>query len=257
MSCPEQEVALSELKIDVKGADGTAEAYLLTPSSGSGPWPGVLFLTDIMGIRKDNLGMAQRVADHGYTVLVPNIFYRVSKLPVVDFEVKFGDERTMKRMGELRAGLTNAQMGPDGAAYADALLAQKDVTGSKIGVVGYCFTGQMAVRTAAQVPDKIAVAASFHGGGLYTDAPDSPHLLFPKIKARLYFGHAIEDRSMPAEAIAKFEAALEEWPGEGESETYSGAHHGWTTPSHAAAYNEPQAERHYIKLFEAFDAELK
>src|ERR1700760_1305890 len=175
MSCPEQEVALSELKIDVKAADGTAEAYLLTPSSGSGPWPGVLFLTDIMGIRKDNLGMAQRVADHGYTVLVPNIFYRVSKLPVVDFEVKFGDERTMKRMGELRAGLTNAQMGPDGAAYADALLAQKDVTGSKSGVVGYCFTGQMAIRTAAQVPDKIAVAASFHGGGLYTNAPDSPH----------------------------------------------------------------------------------
>jgi carboxymethylenebutenolidase len=248
---------MSEQKIDVKAADGTAEAYLYTPSSGAGPWPGVVFLTDIMGIRKANLGMAQRVAKHGYTVLVPNIFYRVTKLPVVDFELKFGDERTMKRMGELRAGLSNAQMGPDGAAYVDALLAQKSVKGLKVGVVGYCFTGAMALRTAAEMPDKVAAAASFHGGGLYTDAPDSPHLLLPKIKARLYFGHAIEDRSMPAPAIAKLESALAEWPGEGESETYTGALHGWTVPGHVGAYNEPQAERHYIKLFEAFDAELK
>lgn len=248
---------MNEQKIDVKAADGTAEAYLYTPSDGAGPWPGVVFLTDIMGIRKANLAMAEHIAAHGYAVLVPNIFYRVTKLPVVDFELKFGDERTMKRMGELRAGLSNAQMGPDGAAYVDALLAQKDVKGPKAGVVGYCYTGAMAFRTAAQAPDKVAAAASFHGGGLYTDASDSPHLLLPKIKARLYFGHAIEDRSMPEEAIAKLEGALAAWPGEGESETYTDAHHGWTVPGRADVYNEPQAARHYIKLFEAFDAVLK
>src|SRR5258706_10179488 len=110
---------MNESKIEVPTADGMAEAYLFTPSRGSGPWPGVIFLTDIMGIRKANLGMARRIAEHGYVVLVPNIFYRVSRLPVVDFELKMGDERTMKRMGELRAGLSNAQMGPDGAAYVD------------------------------------------------------------------------------------------------------------------------------------------
>src|SRR5579872_523025 len=100
-------------KIEVPTADGNAEAYLYRPSHGSGPWPGVIFLTDIMGIREANLGMAERIAEHGYVVLVPNIFHRVSKLPVVDFELKMGDERTMKRLGELRAGLSSAQMGPD------------------------------------------------------------------------------------------------------------------------------------------------
>jgi carboxymethylenebutenolidase len=240
---------MSATKVEVPGADGTAEAYLYTPARGSGCWPGVIFLTDIMGIREANLGMAKRIAEHGYVVLVPNIFYRVSRLPVVDFELKMGDERTMKRMGELRAGLSNAQMGPDGAAYAAYLLGQASVNGPKVAVAGYCFTGTMAIRTAAAAPDKIAAAASFHGGGLYTDRPDSPHLLLPKITARLYFGHAVEDRGMPPEAIEKLETLLKSWPGKSESETYP-AHHGWTVPGRAGIYDEAQAERHYAKLFE-------
>ena len=248
---------MSETKVEASAADGKAEAYLYTPSNGNGPWPGVIFLTDIMGIRDANLGMAKRIAEHGYVVLVPNIFYRVTRLPVVDFELKMGDERTMKRMGELRAGLSSAQMGPDCAAYADFLLAQQNVKGSKVAVAGYCFTGTMAIRTAAAAPDKIAAAASFHGGGLYTDRPDSPHLLLPKIKARLYFGHAIEDRGMPPEAIEKLETLLKSWPGRSESETYEGAHHGWTVPGRAGIYNEAQAERHYVKLFELLDGTLK
>jgi carboxymethylenebutenolidase len=248
---------MSETKVEASAADGKAEAYLYTPSNGNGPWPGVIFLTDIMGIRDANLGMAKRIAEHGYVVLVPNIFYRVTRLPVVDFELKMGDERTMKRMGELRAGLSSAQMGPDGAAYADFLLAQQSVKGSRVAVAGYCFTGTMAIRTAAAAPDKIAAAASFHGGGLYTDRPDSPHLLLPKIKARLYFGHAIEDRGMTPEAIEKLETLLKSWPGRSESETYEGAHHGWTVPGRAGIYNEAQAERHYVKLFELLDGTLK
>ena len=111
---------------------------------------------------------------------------------------------------------------------------------------------------AAAAPDKIAAAASFHGGGLYTDQPDSPHLLLPKITARLYFGHAIEDRGMPPEAIAKLEAALEDrGRGKGESETYEGARHGWCVPGRAEVYNEAQAERAFVKLVELFDATLK
>ena len=243
-------------KIEIPISDGNAEAYLYRPSNGSGPWPGVIFLTDIMGIREANLGMAERIAEHGTVVLVPNIFHRVSKLPVVDFELRMGDERTMKRLGELRAGLSSAQMGPDGAAYAEFLLAQPDVRGPKVAVAGYCFTGTMAIRTAAAAPDKIAAAASFHGGGLYTDRPDSPHLLLPNITAQLYFGHAIEDRGMPPEAIAKLETLLKNWPGRSESETYP-AHHGWTVPGRAGIYDETQAERHYVKLFELLDETLK
>lgn len=246
---------MSETRVDVQTSDGTAEAYLYAPSSGTGPWPAVMHLTDIMGIRTAFRQMAQRLADQGYMVLLPNVFYRGAKLPVLDFAPAFGDERTMKRMGELRSFLSNDQMGPDGAAFAGYLLAQKNVKGPKVGVVGYCFTGSMSFRTAGAAPSKIAAAASFHGGGLYTDQPDSPHLLLPQISARLYFGHAIEDRGMPPEAIAKLEAALGKWPGKSESETYEGARHGWCVPGRDV-YNEKQAERAFAKLVELFKATL-
>ncbi len=248
---------MSETKVEVNTADGAAEAFLFTPASGSGPWPGAVYLTDIMGIRGAYHQMAQRLAGQGYVVLLPNIFHRGTRLPVLDFVPQMGDERTMKKMGELRASLPNDKMGPDGAAYADFLLAQPNVKGPKVGVVGYCFTGTMAVRTAAAAPEKIAAAASFHGGGLYTDQPDSPHLLLPKIKARLYFGHAVQDRSMPAETIAKFEAVLKAWDGRSESETYEGALHGWCVPGRPEVYNEAQAERAFGKMVELFDATLK
>jgi len=241
-------------KLEIPMPGGSAEAYLFHADGASRP--GVLFLTDIMGIREANLGMARRVAEHGYTVLVPNAFWRASKLPLFDFPPQIGEERTMKRFGELRAGLTNQQMGPDGAAFVDFLLEQPQVAGAKVGVVGYCFTGQMALRIAAEAPDKIAAAASFHGGHLWTDAQDSPHKLLPRVTARLYFGHAIEDRTMMAEQIAHLDAALNAWGGRFESETYEGAHHGWTVPGRDI-YNAKQAERHYAKLFETFDAVLK
>src|SRR4029077_18422167 len=104
-----------------------------------------------------------------------------------------------------------------------------------------CFAGQMALRAAAARPDRIAAAAAFHGGGLVTDTPTSPHLVLPRVKARLYFGHAVNDRSMPAEAIETLNAALEEWSGLYESDVYDGSLHGWTVPD-SAVYNEPQAE---------------
>jgi carboxymethylenebutenolidase len=107
----------------------------------------------------------------------------------------------------------------------------------------------MAMYAAATRPEKVAAAASFHGGGLYTDAPTSPHLVLPRIKARLYFAHGVEDRSMPKEAIAKFEEALKGWGGRYESETYEGAHHGWTSADNPS-YNQPQAERAFQKLLE-------
>jgi len=235
-----------ETSIAFKGAAGEAEAYLYTPSV-TGKWPGVVHLTDIAGIRPPNRDMAKRQADAGYTVVLPNIYYRITKLPIFDFVPKMGDERSMKRFMELRASLPVAAMDADGHAYVDSLLALPQTSGDKVGVVGYCFTGSMAMRVAA--------AASFHGGGLFTDKPDSPHLLLPKIGARLYFGHAIEDRSMPAEAIAKLEATLTAWGGRFESETYEGAHHGWTVPG-VPVYNEKQSERHFRKLEDLFAAAL-
>jgi carboxymethylenebutenolidase len=138
-------------------------------------------------------------------------------------------------------------MEEDADAYVKFLAAQQGVRGGVVGVVGYCLTGAMAMRVAAARPDKVAAMASFHGGRLFTDSPTSPHLSLPRIKARLYFGHAVNDRSMPQEAIEKFEAALKVWAGRYESEVYEGAYHSWTVPD-SPVYNQPQAERAFEKL---------
>ncbi|HEY0105941.1 MAG TPA: dienelactone hydrolase family protein [Rhizomicrobium sp.] len=246
---------MPETKFDIPAADGAAEAFLFTPSQGAGPWPGVVYLTDIFGIRPAYHQMAQRLADEGYAVLLPNCFYRAGRLPLFDFAPQIGEARTMKRFGELRDALPNDAMGPDGAVYADALLVRPETKGTAAGIAGYCFTGQMALRAAAAAPDRFVAAASFHGGNLYTDQPDSPHLLLPAVAARLYFGHAENDHSMPAEAIAKFEAALAAWGGTCESETYP-ARHGWCVPGRDV-YDEQQAERAFAKLAELLDAALK
>lgn len=118
-----------------------------------------------------------------------------------------------------------------------------------MGVVGFCFTGALAMRIAAARPDRIGAVASFHGGRLFVEGPASPHLLLPRIRARLYFGHAVEDRGMPPEAVEKFNQALAGWGGRYESEVYAGAHHGWTVPD-SPVYNQPQAERAFEKLTE-------
>jgi carboxymethylenebutenolidase len=246
-------MSVSEEHLDLPLSSGRADAILVTPE-GEGPWPGVLHLSDIWGIRPDREAMARRQAAWGYAVLLPNIFWRVGKAPVFDFEPKLGEERTMKRLGELRANLTPAQMSEDAAFYLDWLSSRPDVKAGPLGVVGYCFTGAMAVRAAAARPGKVAIAASFHGGGLVTDDAASPHRLLPQIRSRLYFAHGIEDRSMTAEGIETLEATLKEWGGRYGNEVYDGAYHGWTIPGHA--YNEAQAERHYDTLKSLFAEEL-
>jgi carboxymethylenebutenolidase len=187
------------------------------------------------------------------------VFFRHGKLPLVpaDFEFRMGEEFSMKMLHALFAALSPAQMAADGPVYVDFLKAQKGVAQGKAGVVGYCFTGAMALRMAAASPDDIAAAASFHGGQLVTPAEDSPHRLLPQIRARLYFGHAVQDNSMTTEQIATLEAALRDWHGAFQSETYEGALHGWTVPGRAGVYNELQAERAFERLVELFDATLK
>jgi carboxymethylenebutenolidase len=163
----------------------------------------------------------------------------------------------MPRLHELFGKETRAQMKSDGAAYVDFLLAQKGVKPGKVGVVGYCFTGQMAVLTAAAMPDKVAAAASFHGGFLVAeDDPLSAHKQLGPITARLYFGHAVEDNSATPQQIATLEAALRDWHGAFQSEVYQGARHGWTVPGRDV-YNEVQAERAFEKEVELFEATLQ
>jgi len=243
-----------ETPIEIRTPQGTADGSLIQPEK-EGRWPGVLYLTDAMGIRAANRGMASRLAAEGYAVLVPNMFYRNGKPPIFNFPFTIGDERFMKRSTEIRGPLTPDAMDGDLSAYLDFLAKQPSVSGKAFGAVGFCFSGQMALRAAAARSEQIAAAVSFHGAGLYTDAPASPHRLLPRVKARLYFGHGIEDRSMPQEAIEKLDRALALWGGNYQSEIYQ-ARHGWTVPD-SPAYNEPQAERAYRKLTDLLKSVLK
>jgi carboxymethylenebutenolidase len=246
----EGENTLIEAEIAIPTADGSADAFLYIPER-DGPRPGVLFLTDIGGIRESQSEIARRIAAEGYVVLMPNLFYRTSRPPVLNLPFNPRDEQFMQRLRELSSPLTPEAVERDAASYVDFLAAQKPVKHGPMGTFGLCFAGAVAMRVAAARPDQIGAAASFHGGRLYTDAPSSPHLLLPRIKARLYFGHAINDASMPQEAIDKLHLALKDWGGKYESEVYEGALHGWTVRDHPA-YNPTQAERAVAKLKQLF-----
>jgi carboxymethylenebutenolidase len=247
----EQTVAEDEL--DVPTPDGSADAVLYRWTEGRRP--GVVHLPDGIGTRPSQRQMARRLALEGYNVLLPNIYYRTARAPFFTSKPDFGDERTRTRFAELTAPLSADAMERDGSAYVDFLASRPEVSDGPMGVVGFCFTGAFAIRTAAARPDRIAAAASFHGGGLFREDPASPHLVLPRAKSRLYFGHARDDRGMPADAITNLEKALAAWAGSYESETYD-ARHGWTVPD-SAAYDEPEAERAFTKLRELFAATLR
>lgn len=242
--------------IQIPMPDGTADAVLFSPDPVR-PFPGVLHLPDIGSIREAHRGMARRLSAEGYAVLLINPFYRTSRPPVFDRPRVPGDAYTVQRMAELMAPLTPEAQRQDVAAYIDFLTAQPSVRSGPIGAVGYCFSGALALRAAAARPPQVAAAASFHGGGLYkADNPASPHLVLQQVAARLYFGHASNDKSMDADAIRHFERALTDWGGIYESETYQGAFHGWTVPDNPV-FHPAQANRAFGKLTALFAAALR
>lgn len=241
---------MKERQVKISMRAGSSEGFLYCPD-GEGRWPGILYLTDIGGIRAANREAAGRLANEGYAVLMPNVFYRTGRIPLQPTLRSLSGDAAKQRLAELSQPLTPEAMEDDAITYIGFLTSQDCVRPGVMGVVGHCFTGKMALHTAAALPEKIAAAASFHGGGLFTDLPTSPHLTLPRIKSRLYFGHATNDRSMPEETIAKLDQALEAWGGKYESEVYKDAHHSWTS-SDSPVYNAPQAERAFQKLTELF-----
>ncbi|HEV2709439.1 MAG TPA: dienelactone hydrolase family protein [Edaphobacter sp.] len=240
---------MTEQDLQIPMPHDTADAVLFSPDP-STPLPGVLHLPDIGGIREAHRSMARRLSAEGYTVLLVNPFYRTSRPPVFDFPRAGDPARTAQRMAELMAPLTPEAQQEDGCAYVDFLTAQPAMRPGTIGVVGYCFSGALALRTAAARSSQVDAVASFHGGGLYKAGnPASPHLVLPEVSARLYFGHAVQDKSMDAEAIQHFDEALAEWGGRYESETYEGSFHSWTVPD-SPVFNPEQANRAFRKLTE-------
>jgi carboxymethylenebutenolidase len=249
-----ENVFMIEQHVNIKTPDGTSDALLVRPESVDA-LPGVIDLTDGLGFRPAFAEQSKRIAEHGYVVLTPNIFYRTTMPPVFPGEPDFGSEETRARFRAITGPLTPDAMTRDGSAYVDFLAAQQFVSSGPMAVIGFCFAGQFALRTAAARPDRIAAAASFHGGGLFKDDDASPHLVLPRVKARLYFGHASNDQGMPADAIAKFEDALAKWGGRYESETYD-ALHGWMIPGHRV-YEPKESERGFAKLMELLDETLR
>jgi carboxymethylenebutenolidase len=250
-----------ETDVEIKTPDGTCDAAFIHPKSGS--YPGVLIWPDAFGLRPSMRAIGRRIAAEGYSVVVPNPFYRVSKAPFTDASnFNFQNPDDMAKLRPLMASVNapgNAEK--DATAYVAFLDAQKQVkTKKKIGAQGYCMGGALVMRTAAALPDRIGAGASFHGGGLVTDKPDSPHLLAPKIKARMYFGIAASDDSRQPDAKDKLKEAFSAAKVSAEIEVYP-AQHGWCVPDMpirdgAPIYNKAEAERAWAKLVALYKAAL-
>jgi carboxymethylenebutenolidase len=237
--------------IDIPTPDGTADAYLAHPDDGA-PHPAVLLYMDAFGLRPHLKGMADRLASAGYTVLVPNVFYRSGRAPLVELPDFINPAERPEIIASLRpAALSLTPEGAmrDAAAYLDWLAASPLATDGKVGVTGYCMGAGLALRTAGTHPDRVAAAAGFHGAYLATDAPDSPHLLADRITAELYFGHADNDSTNPADQIDRLDKALTAAGVRHHGETYAGAHHGFTQAD-TAMYSAEATERHWAALLE-------
>jgi carboxymethylenebutenolidase len=243
-----------ETDVEIKTPDGTCDAAFFHPASGS--HPGVLIWTDAFGLRPSFREMGKRLAAQGYSVLVPNPFYRVGKSPFFEdaSTVNFGRDRA--KIDPLMASINAAgHCETDAQAYIAFLDAQKQVNKSKkIGTQGYCMGGALVMRTAATLPDRVGAGGSFHGGGLVSDKPDSPHLLAPKIKAKMYFGIAHSDDVRQPDAKDKLKEAFMAANNPAEIEVYETCFHGWCVPDMpkqadgTPTYDKPEAEKAWAKL---------
>jgi carboxymethylenebutenolidase len=243
--------------LEVPTPDGGADAYLAHPDD-EAPHPGVLLYMDAFGLRPRLRDMAERIASHGYTVLVPNVFYRHGRAPVValpDFIDPSQRPEVFERLKPLIQALTPDLIKRDAGAYLDWLAASPLATDGPVGITGYCLGARLALRTAGSYPEGVAAAAGFHGGGLATDAEDSPHLVAERITAELYFGHADQDPSLPPEQIDRLEKALDAAGVRYRSEVYQGADHGFTQAD-TAAYDAAAEDRHWRELLALFERTL-
>lgn len=243
-------------EVAIPTPDGDARSYVFTPPSGQGPWPGVIFFMDAPAIRPCLFDMSQRLADHGYYVLLPDMFWRAGPYEPINIAEAFaGDESRRAAFAKLRGSTDAERSSRDITAFLDWLSKQPEVKGDKVGVTGYCMGAGLALRAAGEHPDRVIAAGGFHGGRLATNAPDSPHLLAPKIQAQVYVGGASDDPSFPDAMKARLETALREAGVRHTVETYP-ARHGWV-PSDTPVHDAAAAERHWQTLFALLDGALK
>ncbi|MET0211629.1 MAG: dienelactone hydrolase family protein [Vicinamibacterales bacterium] len=235
-------VAVTDGEVTVTTPDGMCDAYFVHPASGTAP--GVLVWPDIFGLRPAFRTMGKRLAESGYSVLVVNPFYRVKKAPTADA----GSATPIPQLLPLAQALNETTHMTDAKAFIGWLDQQASVAkNKKVGTQGYCMGGPIAFRTAAAMPDRVGAVASFHGGGLVTNNPNSPHLQASKTKAQFLVAVAANDdqRSPDEKTVLKDTFAKVNLPAE--IEVYTGAAHGWCPPD-SGVYNEPQAEKAWTRL---------
>ena len=243
--------------VDVPMPDGAADAYFVRPSGG--PHAPVLLFMDGIGLRPRLEEMADHIAEHGYAVLVPNLFYRAGRAPVIpDLMQRLQSEDRGSVLGDLRphmAALTAEVAARDTASYVAFLDEQPDVAPGPMGTTGYCMGGGLSLRAAAQLPDRVVAAASFHGGNLAPDDDKGPHTLAPQIRAELYIAHADEDPSASPEQQERLAAALDAAGVTYTAELYDGARHGFTM-SDMPVHDEKGEQRHWDALLGLFARRL-
>ncbi len=238
--------------IEIKTADGTARAGLFQTENGARA--GVILYMDAFGPRPALDGMAERLASEGYMVLVPDLFYRNAPYGPFDAATAFAQEDSKAALMALLSGTTQEMTVRDSGAFLEALA--KEGAGGPVGTVGYCMGGARALNAAVRYGDRIMAAASFHGGNLAGDAPDSPHRHAAGIKARVYVGSAGVDRSFPPEQSARLAQALRTAEVDHIIENYVGMNHGWCVPDHTA-FDAAGAERHWKRLAGFFGETLR
>ncbi len=245
---------MSQQQVSIQATNGICKAWVFTPE-GKGPWPAVVFYMDGFGIRPAMKEMADHIAKQGYVVLLPDLYYRLGDYgPLDPKEVLKGDYRAV--MGPMMASTDNHKAAEDSAEFLAYLESREDVAKGKVGTVGFCMGGGMALTVAGYYPDRVAAAASFHGGNLATELPTSPHLVVPKIKAEVYVAGADQDRGYPPEMAQRLEDALTKSGVRHRCEIYEGKLHGWMKPD-MPVFDAEAAERGWRELFALYARALR
>ena len=245
---------MSKKEVDIATPDGVADSHIFQPK-GAGPWPAVLFYMDGGGLREGLFDMAQRLADNGYYVLQPNLFYRAGRADSMDMQAAFGDPATRDKAMAMISGLTNTLLMQDTSAFLDFLSRQKEAAASKVGCHGYCMGGKFALAAAGTFPERIAAAASFHGAGLATDQPDSAHLLASKMRGKIYVGVAGVDPWLTPGETERLRQALSAAHAKYVMEDYLDVQHGFCVPG--PLYDRAAAEHHWERLLTLYGETLK
>jgi carboxymethylenebutenolidase len=246
---------MPRLEVSIKTRDGNCPASVFTPAGKAGPWPAIIFFMDGLGIRPAMWEMGQRLADGGYLVLMPDLYYRQGSYPPKNPAQVLADPKGMGELMKMVNSLDRDRKVSDAGAFVDFLSSRPDVKGNRFGSTGYCMGGNCSLTAAGAFPGRFAAVASFHGGNLATEQPDSPHLFVKNITGRVYVAGAIEDGSFPEEQKNRLEKALTDARVDHLVETYPGARHGFAVPD-VPVYDRTAAERHWAAMFKLYGEAL-